>query len=116
MNLRKDRLEKIQRFSDMPDEIRVLEPEDFCKGILFNENGQRCLMGWLESEFKGVSEVCGLDLLLLSECKSVAKKPMRYVCDFNDSPKRSMKTLARVWNRFIARLGYTKGNPEAKNL
>ena len=35
---------------------------------------------------------------------------------FNDSPLVPKTILARLWNRVMAKMGYTEGNPEANKL
>jgi hypothetical protein len=36
------------------------------------------------------------------------------ITSFNDHPKVTKTLIAKVWNRAMALLGYTEGNPEAK--
>lgn len=63
---------------------------------------------------------------LIKECKRIDKHS-RYpafhgkekyidpktIVSFNDDLGRKKETLAKVWNRTMAKLGYVKGNPEA---
>lgn len=64
---------------------------------------------------------------LIKECKKIDRhsqypafaKNEKYVdhlsiLAFNDSLGRKKETLAKVWNRTMAQLGYVSGNPEAK--
>lgn len=38
------------------------------------------------------------------------------ISGFNDSPLVPKTILARLWNRVMAKMGYTEGNPEANKL
>lgn len=64
---------------------------------------------------------------LIKECKKVDKhsrypvfsKKEEYInpetiMAFNDDTGRRKETLAKIWNRTMASLGYVKGNPKAK--
>lgn len=112
-------IEKIKQDPAMPEQVYVLEAEDFCKGVYYNDKGQRCLSGWAHYHFNSYYQNDLLKEILSYECIKASKKSkdnFYHIPGFNDSPKRSFETLAKVWNRFIARLGYVEGNPEAKNI
>lgn len=93
----------------MPEEVYVLEAEDFCKRDFSNNQGQHCLMGWLIDQFENVNTRHVLEPILLEECNKVNKtNSCHSIISFNDYRNRKKETLANVWNRFIARLGYTE--------
>lgn len=97
-----------------------------------NKDIKPIIMSWIPVKHKGIStkrkyknwKTKALQALI-KECKKVDKHSRyksfsnseyhisREINSFNDHDLRSHDTLARVWNRTMARLGYTENNPEA---
>jgi len=105
-----------------PDEMPVLTGGDICRNA--SHKGQNsCLMGWLARSFDAPDVLeatyhpnrCGIprrSVVLLSDvCREETghKDPMH--C--NDDPSIPKSCIAKIWNRFIAKAGYTEGNPES---
>lgn len=59
-------------------------------------------------------EVITSEIILHPRLKDVPRETSIIV--FNDSDLTKEHDLARVWNRTMAAMGYTEGNPEAKNI
>lgn len=112
--------ESLDNDPNAPAEVDVLEENDFCKESISNPQGQKCLIGWFDTYFDKLNLMNRVDTeeLLRTECNRITKRKRGClgIAEFNDSKTRKTKTLARVWNRFIARLGYVVNNPEAKNI
>ena len=104
---------------EWPETALVLTGADFCRGK-FTDGECHCLVGWCGVVFGGSGRGCHLYTqtykALLKECEIECGFCLGFVSCFNDDPTNSLATLARVWNRFIARLSYVVNNPEAKRL
>jgi hypothetical protein len=105
-----------------PKEVPVLEAGDICKERM-DKGEQHCLLGW-------TYEVFGCDY---SGCKIATTQTNAIIGDlekacggdvcmwgspvaaFNDEKYRKKSTIAKVWNKVMAKRGYTEGNPEAKS-
>lgn len=107
-----------------PETVPIIEADDVYKGNLYGPNYTSCLLGWKNRTF-GTLNTCSAkaDLLLRKEILRTCKKNRRFkgwddwaqvsIPTFNDSSKTKKSTLARVWNRVMAKMGYVVGNPEA---
>ena len=88
-----------------PKDVPILEAHHLCKGS-YGTNDIHCLSGWMYEVFqdglaradasRAIKQVAGADRIV----------------EFNDAPGRKLSFLAKTWNRAMAVLGYTEGNPE----
>jgi len=98
-----------------------------CQGSHSNGKGEFCLLGWAEAVFLQKSETypynkdfkrLGYDRVmkaLLSAAHRLNLHDLGWtasVMKINDSVCQSNAMRARVWNKGMAILGYTEGNPE----
>lgn len=112
---------------EWPDEVILLDEDDFLRGTLGVGTEKHCLVGWRNVVFggKGLSDdiypertdvLHKVYVALRDEMDLIGKKG-RYctncVVGFNDDPSVPFSLLAKTWNRAMARLGYVVGNPEA---
>lgn len=92
---------RYQQAIEWPKQVPVLTADDMCKGVFHGPNGTRCLAGWMDNVFNdhaaryvarcAIIEIAGVDITA-----------------YNDNPRRKLSSLARTWNRAMARLGYTE--------
>lgn len=96
---------------DFPKEVSVLSGRHMHRGD-FNYGAKSCLLGWCRKEFHTVR---AQDATCDAICQAAGIDEADYdaIANFNDSEKNSLALLARTWNRAMASLGYTVGNPEA---
>lgn len=94
-----------------PKEVPILVADDLCKNQLYGPEYTCCLSGWVNQVFDDTILYTVLDLL--SE-EIFQKKKHRSITRYNDG--ESLDEVAKTWNIVMARLGYTVGNPEAKNV
>ena len=94
-----------------PEKAPILEASDFCRGT-FHTGTRSCLMGhvqnfvgWQDDKYHKVNDAI---------VSVLRKRGWRgdFVADFSDNKRNSLSLLAKVWNKAMARLGYTDGNPE----
>lgn len=94
-----------------PLEVPILTGKDICRYEL-EKGEQRCLWGWMGKALSREKIVWGTP-------PETAVKALAKACGtadiigFNNNPNRPLGTIARAWNRAMADLGYTVGNPEA---
>lgn len=93
-----------------PKTVPILEPHHIHKGDYDGLNGTHCLAGWWQQAFAKREERWAAWKAI--QCAVGSVDPTQ----FNDSRRRPKSTIARAWNRAMARLGYVVGNPEAKKL
>lgn len=90
-----------------PKEVPILTARNMHKGSFSHQSRDdcHCLFTWSMNVFPVASSV-----------RQMIRKTIRRksIVSFNDDPRNSKSTLARVWNRAMAKLGYVVGNPEAK--
>lgn len=95
----------------LPETVPVLEPHHIHKGAFDGPNDTHCLLGWFNQTFPygsiGYQDRIAIEVALRA---TTGEAPVA----FNDNPRRRPATIARRWNQFTAKLGYVKGNPEAK--
>ena len=102
------------------DTVPILGPEDFCRGEAHNGDTS-CLLGWMEHVFGYGTDLGGKDIgdTILDTIHEVF--PNQYfgsIPEFNDrmidgnGPQIPRGTLASIWNRAMAKLGFIVGNPE----
>jgi hypothetical protein len=92
-----------------PAEVPVLTAKDIHRGDLDGPRGTHCLLGW------------GLETFHDESARHEARRAMKQHIEtvyssvgvFNDDADNPKTEIARVWNRAMADLGYTEGNPEA---
>ena len=125
---------------DCPETVPVLERRNFAKGRYHDEEGRHCLLGHCENVFPGnicyhgvLINKCGVqvgklinnEILALEKHNDYVPGASNFNCGsselvsipiFNDSPLVPKTILARLWNRVMAKMGYTEGNPEADKL
>ena len=103
---------KINENLDWPKTAPILEEKDIHKGSIRGPNNTRCLLGhrrkWLGLNSYNMEQITNDAIIIAGSIKN------RKIAVFNDEPHRSKKDLAKTWNRAMALLGYTEGNPEAK--
>ena len=90
-----------------PKEVPILTANDIYQGGRYHSKSQKtsCLLGWSHTVFG--NEYAIYDVLvkrLPSSCL--------FITDYSDHSSR--KDVAKLWNKTMADLGYTEGNPEAK--
>ena len=104
-----------------PKTVPILQASDICKRRHTNRE-THCLLGWMDTVFltKHDRYVPGrfdirdkVRTALQRAIIKVASPATSSIATFNDDPKTPYKTIAKVWNRAMALLGYTEGNPEA---
>lgn len=114
-----------------PVEVPILRDHDFCKGGL-HRGDQCCVVGWGGWVFGGLDEIDGLTTdqvfaLIPKRVRGALARAFREIISptfkareafsfagLNDSDETPNRKLAKAWNRAMAHLGYTEGNPEAK--
>lgn len=84
-----------------PKEVPVLEASNFCKGDL-KRGSRRCLVGWTYEVFGTCTDPCMKVFDMLQD--EVGQFPHIW----NDSERTSKDDIANVWNRTMAKLGYTE--------
>ncbi len=113
-----------------PKSVPILDEDDILRGELYNLNGEeRCLLGWMTKTFSTFGEDCRMQVRssIADEIEKMTAKPMpselradinhrgyenSYIVKFNDDRKISNRVIATIWNKVMARLGYTEGNPD----
>lgn len=99
-----------------PTEVPVLSAEDICRDE-YDSGSKHCLCGWRWEVFGVSGNVPSLKVFHTVKAEIKAETGFaRGEEGFNDDQSVSLRTIARVWNRAMARLGYVVGNPEAKNV
>lgn len=101
-----------------PYRVPVLTGKDVCQGKFFartRSSGPACLLGHGMRVFdtSGMAPVAVCNALLY-QIRSLVKRADS-ISRFNDI-QATPALAARVWNAAMASLGYTEGNPEAKNV
>lgn len=110
-----------------PDEVPVLEASDICQGP-FQLGECRCTVAWAVDAFgisgdllrfdghaKVIRKLCDSAAELhAAEAGAARRHQAAYI--YSDCLENSTALVARVWNRAMAKLGYVRGNPEAKHL
>ena len=94
-----------------PKEAPILEATDFCRGV-YHCGTKSCLLGQVQN-FVGWQD--GKSSKVIVAIVSVMGEfgwRGDFVADFSDNKRNSLSLLAKVWNKAMARLGYTEGNPE----
>ena len=109
-----------------PKSVPILEASDINRGGYNGPDGTHCLFGWVVSVF----DIDPMDLAtfddrrpegllgraLYDACLKLSPKHMPkgyYVFSYKNDNRRNTKAdIARAWNRAMAELGYTEGNPE----
>ena len=88
---------------DWPKQVPILTADDIHKGSLQSADGTRCcLLGW------GCRVFGSWCLAPYTFREAIYKEAgTSFLPTFNDSRKRSKQEIADVWNRAMARLGYT---------
>lgn len=95
-----------------PKEVPILTARDMCREE-YDAGTRHCLMGWCYAAFDNADLHYRVEDAIRRECKKICKRDCG-VLSFNDDPANSKQTLAAVWNRTMAKLGYVTNNPEAK--
>jgi hypothetical protein len=96
-----------------PKEVPVLRAEDICRHRMNGAHGTRCLLGWSIETFG----YAWLEPAAQKAVETLEKEcGCPYIDSFNDDRRNSLATVARTWNKAMARLGYTENNPEAKRV
>jgi hypothetical protein len=85
----------------MPEEVPILTGKDFCRRSLHDGAGKHCMLGWSDEVF-GVYK----DYFFYIEAKKVTGFDKMSVASMNDNTANSLETLAKIWNRVMARWGY----------
>lgn len=107
-----------------PKEVPILEAEDICRGN-FHRGEKACLSGWvltvINIQYPRFNDIIKRDCLQNKIRKSIMEEIIRIksidgpsIVLFNDNMLYSKKLIAQIWNKAMARLGYTEGNPERK--
>ncbi len=94
-----------------PGEVPILSAEDMHKGGFDGPNDTHSLGGWATLVFVGGVEMFGVAIAIADEAG--VRRTYQDINDFNKAPGIRRSTLAKVWNRAMASLGYVVGNPEA---
>lgn len=89
--------------------LPLLKATDLCEHRLQGRNGSRCLYGHV-SQLPMPQQEFVWDRLT-AYIRVVGYGPS--VVSFNDDHGVSRPLRARIWNKVVADLGYTEGNPEA---
>lgn len=92
-----------------PKEVPMLEAEDIHKGAPNGPHGSHCLYGWCNKVFYRGSNTKAAEVIE----ELIWKQGSDWIIAYNDNPRRHKKTIARTWNKAMAKLGYVIGNPEA---
>jgi len=89
-----------------PKEVPILIAKDMYKGAMKNATGTKyCLMGWLWYVFAGDSS--SGNLVYNKATKKLEDTVDSYdISIYNDS--HSHRNNAKVWNKLMRKLGYTK--------
>lgn len=120
-----------------PKEVPVLGDNDIRKYGMGSGGWDQshCLLGWVNVTFYnsacpyaaprvsfleqkkrlvilGFVKKCLSDEILGHDCGTCTGKDNR-IARFNDARSTPLGEVAKVWNKAMARLGYTVGNPEA---
>ena len=96
-----------------PEKMRVLTDKDFCRND-YVDGPKRCLFGHLIETFGGTPNQSPESTIPKRAVRLLAKTCKETLvddsdddpCAHNDNPDNSFKQLAKVWNLFIAKLGY----------
>ena len=102
----------------MPDTVPVLTARDVCIGPTESEDGSRCcLVRHYENTFNGHVSPRHALCKAHEELGTVVARERRteqgfFATNYYDVGRISTRTSARVWNRAMGHLGYTRGNPE----
>ena len=106
----------------MPDEIFLLEEKYVCVGPYVKNLGCRCLLAW--TNYVKIMNGIGMEQNNKIHAAIIwAKK--RLGADYRgghtgfttySGDKVTRGVVSRIWNLAWAKLGYTEGNPETKNL
>lgn len=81
-----------------------------------------CLLGWVDDTFRVLSaHRCKAEKALAKAIKGelsdknpyTLKSTIGCITSYNDCPATSLADRQRVWNKAMAALGYTEGNPQA---
>jgi len=121
--------------SEWPENVPVLSPANMVKGSYSSMDGKRhCLYQQVCNVFFDPNAKAFVCHLMVDEIKRTAPKLLdsgenadlakgnkdsdSFIIGFNDheNKKVNSKVTSAVFNRTMARLGYTQGNPEAKNV
>lgn len=123
-----------------PKEVPVLTASDFVRDAISNNDyTKHCLSGWCRTVIRAdLDNLCSLSQTERNNMLDLERKvneeltqtaiqmkaaynvkwcpTLKHACpaDFNDCRKNTFTTLARIWNRTMAKLGYRVGNPEAR--
>ncbi|MDE2103890.1 MAG: hypothetical protein KGL39_42030 [Patescibacteria group bacterium] len=92
-----------------PESVPILSARDICRNEYKDDQERRCLIGWLCYSCRWT--IYKSWLAIREEIERATGRGM-CLAEFNDNPRFPKKLIAQVWNRAMARLGYTEGNPE----
>lgn len=86
--------------------IPVLESDDICRGMFSGENKTHCLAGWIRTISKNWETRNFINHLVLDEIQKDGRH--NSIVGFNDDSKTDKRKIARLFNRVMRKLGFTK--------
>lgn len=89
-----------------PEQLPVLKPEDFVIGP-YDCGSRFCLIGWTDNCFPGVAG--HVMAQLFDTCDDLNATGITLTSE-PDTPA-NRRLAARIWAKFIKRLGYTEDGP-----
>ena len=94
-----------------PKEAPILDASDFCRGT-YHHGTKSCLLGHANNFISP----CGpksaeVHAAIVNAMWDFGWRGF-WIDDFVDCRNNSLRLFAKVWNKAMAKLGYTEGNPE----
>lgn len=99
-----------------PKEVPILEADDFCRDQFVDRSGRACLSWRVATTFSHHHYDAVVHQLFRAAEMLGATGSYPSLVAYNDNRANPKSLVARIWNRAMAKLGYTVGNPEAKRL
>ena len=93
-----------------PETVPVLKPEDFVIGP-YRKGDRSCLMGWGHQIFHGTLGWSEVFWDALDELEPDDPNKVRLTSCARTNTLGNRQLAAKVWKRFITKLGYTEPGP-----
>lgn len=100
-----------------PKEVPILSARDMFKTHYDGPCGTHCLLGWVQEAFPGYFHdkvENAIERTMQESSNATHRKFAHFGIVYMNDAILTKKQAADVWNKAMARLGYTEGNPQAK--